>query len=335
VSVASGAGLKVVLTAIGGNFLVTIAKSIGWLMTGSSSMLAESIHSAADTANQILILIGIKQSEKKSTSFFPWGHGKARYVWNLVSAMGIFFIGCGVTTYHGVHELMTGGSHDIGDSNVNINLGILGFALLVEGYAFVVAFKETKKQMKGQSFSAFLKVSDDPTTLGVLFEDGVAVFGVMVAFVCVLLAQLLHMPAADAIGSIIIGLLMGFMAIYLAFLNGRLLIGVSSSSRQIKDYKSFLMREPGVEKVISLSSIVVGAGQVVLTVELELCEESLMDRELINEAIKNIRSGEEPGAILIKQTSRMVRVVGAEMMNIERRIVKEYPEIISVGLEVH
>ena len=328
-------GAKVVLTAIGGNSLVTLAKLVGWLMTGSPSMLAECIHSAADTLNQVLIFVGIKKSEKKADDFFPWGHGKARYVWNLISAMGIFFIGFGFTTYHGVHNLLSPSSRVAPENLMVISVSILLFSLAVEGYALIVAWNEIKRQMGNQSLKSFMKESDDPTTLGVLFEDGVAVLGVLIALTSILIAKYLNFPAADAIGSILIGILMGVMAIYLSFLNGRLLIGSSSSVSKKSHYRDFLDSYRSIDKVLSLSAVVVGSEQVIISVDLELHEEELLDKDLIVTAIKRIKKGEEPGPIVVKHAHRMVRAVGAELATIEKEMKNKYPEILSVALEVH
>ena len=97
---------KVVLTAVVVNFFVTLAKSVGWMFSMSPSMLAEAIHSFADTANQLLVYLGIRISRKGPTREYPAGYGQARYLWNLISASGIFFIGFGVTVYHGVSSLL-------------------------------------------------------------------------------------------------------------------------------------------------------------------------------------------------------------------------------------
>lgn len=331
---ASDTSLKVVLTAIGGNSLVTLAKFTGWFFTASPSMLAEGIHSAADTANQILILVGIKQSQKKADNFFPWGHGRARYVWNLISAMGIFFIGFGVTTYHGVHSLLSPG-HAEGSSSLTISLVILLFSLLIEGYALFVAWKETKRQMGSMKLRDFLDTSDDPTTLGVLFEDSVAVLGVFIALTCIVLSHVFHLTWADAVGSILIGFLMGVMAIYLAMLNGKFLIGSSSTQDRIKDYRLFVESSPMVDKVVSIKSVVMGVGTVVLHIEMVFNEETLVDKELITQAISDIKRGENPGPILVKHTSRMVRVVGAKIVELEAQLKEKYPEVLAVNLEVH
>ena len=119
--------VKVVVTAIVVNFFVTLAKSIGWVFSPNPSMLAEAIHSFADTANQSLVYLGITISKKAATREFPTGYGQARYLWNLISASGIFFIGFGVTVYHGVTALISPHHDEL--VSYGLGIGILIFAL--------------------------------------------------------------------------------------------------------------------------------------------------------------------------------------------------------------
>lgn len=331
---ATGSSVKVVLTAIGGNTLVTCAKGIGWFFTGSPSMLAETVHSAADTANQILIFVGIKQSEKKASRFFPWGHGHARYVWNLISAMGIFFIGFGFTTYHGVSSLFHPHGES-GDGTLRIALLILLFSFLVEGYAFWVAFKETLKVKGKLSFKQFIKQGDDPTIVGVLLEDGLAVLGVIIAAVCILLSHYFHWQIADAVGSIIIGIMMGFMALLLSYLNGKLLVGAAVNENKEKEYREFIESIPSIEKVLSITPVILGAGQIHLAANIEFYEQALLTRQRIESDIQAIKAGKDIASVLVKRSVRMIRVVGDEIRKIEKEIKFKYPEVITVELEVH
>ena len=319
--------------AISANFLITIAKSLGWFFSGSPSMLAEAIHSAADTLNQVLIFIGIRQSEKKADKFFPWGHGQARYVWNLMSAMGIFFIGFGFTTYHGFESLLhphAGGS----EKTFYMTVGILILSLFIEGYVFLVALKETSKIQGSLNFIDFVKKSDDPATIGVLFEDGVAVFGVSVALVCLLLSKYLHIEWADALGSILIGILMGALALILAYLNGKLLLNTSAPVGQKENYIAFIESMKTVDKVTKLTPVIVGTGRVHLSVELQLHEQLLADKEMIKKSVNDINSGKDVANVFSQAAARMVRLVGHELTQIEQNIIKQYSEIVTVELEI-
>ena len=131
--------VKVVVTAVVVNFFVTLAKSVGWMISMSPSMLAEAIHSFADTANQLLVYVGIRISRKGPTREYPAGYGQARYLWNLISASGIFFIGLGVTIYHGNSSLI----NPYEDVQISYGLGIVILFFLVEGYAFLLLVKKS------------------------------------------------------------------------------------------------------------------------------------------------------------------------------------------------
>jgi len=328
----SGSPTKVVLTAVFGNSVVTVSKFFAWVFTGSASMLAEAIHSLADTANQILLYIGIKHGETGPTRFFPWGKGQAQYVWNLVSAVGIFFVGFGVTTYHGVSTLL----HPHEETGTPwISMGVLGFAFLVEGYAFFVAFKEINKQRGDIPFFKFLKLSDDPTTVGVLLEDFIAVLGILVAFVCVGLSMMAGTTTADSIGSIVIGVLLGVMAIFLAIINGRLLIGTAVSPTLEDEIEKFVSGFPEVEKIENLKTVVLGSGKVHLAMEVELHGEMMIDRSQISKDAEKIQSGEAPVPILVDTASRMVRVVGMTINQLEINIQRRFPNVTMIEFEIH
>jgi len=326
--------IKVVVTAIAGNTAVTISKFVGWSFTGSASMLAEAVHSLADTFNQILLFVGIQRSKQGPSKYYPWGTGQARYVWNLVSAVGIFFVGFGVTAYHGVHSLMEPRQVEMG-SSLYINLGILFFALLVEGYALLVAYKEVNSQRGDTAFFAFLKQSDDPTTLGVLFEDAVAVLGIIIAMICIALSRFLGSSTPDAIGALIIAVLLGFMALMLARINGILLIGVAPHESKVNAIREFIESFPEVEQLAHMKTVVIGSGQLHLALEIEFHGERLVNRDQISLDVEKIRDGENPAPILVDTAERMVRVLGEVINQFESKIKLQFPEVVTIELELH
>ena len=138
----SPVGLRAVSTAIAGNALVCIAKALGFAVTGSGSMLSEAVHSLADTTNQGLLAYGVVQSQREADGAHPYGYLTEQYVWSLVSGVGIFFLGCGVSVYHGVSTLMNPEPLH----NLELALGVLGFAGVVEGYTMKVAYQEMKAE---------------------------------------------------------------------------------------------------------------------------------------------------------------------------------------------
>ena len=331
---ASGSS-KVVLTAIGGNSLITVAKFIGWFFTHSPSMLAESVHSLADTLNQILLMVGIVKSKSGPSKLFPWGTGKARYVWNLISAMGIFFLGFGFTTYHGVHSLLHPTDAPSAANALTISVGILVFSLIIEGYALYVALKEAAAQKGNASWKSYFLESDDPTVVGVVFEDAVAVIGVLIALTCIIVSKLFNFQSADAIGSIVIGVLMGFMALYLALINSRLLIGARAGEVKEEEIKKFLNSLNYIENVAKLEAVTIGTGQIHLSVDLEFEAQYLIDKDQLNKEVADIKSGESPAPILVKASSRMIRIVGEKINQLEKEIKSKFPSVMTVDIEIN
>ncbi|MDB2426014.1 cation diffusion facilitator family transporter [bacterium] len=326
--------VNVVVTAILGNSIIGLAKFFGWFVTGSPSMLAEAIHSVADTSNQFLLFVGIKHGEKKATRDFPWGRSQARYIWNLISAVGIFFVGFGVTAYHGVSSLLADNP-----SPQNLNLvvvSVLVFAFLIEGYVFLMAFKEVNEKRGDKTFMEYFKTNDDPTAIAVLLEDGIAVLGVFIAFVGIGLSQILNTHWPDAVGAILIAILLGIMAIVLAFANTRLLLGSSAPEEDELEIKDFIESLSEVEKVIALKTHVVGPGKIKLSVEIEFHGGEFLDREQISRDAEKIKSGkEEPVQILVETAERMVRVIGNRINSLEAKLYEQFPSLIAIDLEVN
>ncbi len=325
---------KAVLVAVAANGFVTVAKTVGWFLTRSPSLLAESIHSFADTANQLLLLVGIKTGAKRPTQKHPWGHGQARYLWNLVSATGVFFIGFGVTTYHGVHALVMGPGDHAKGGGISIGIGILILAFVLEGYSWWVAFREIKRQAGHKSLTEHLRTSQDPTTIGIFFEDSIAVGGVVVALIGIWLSEATGSHIPDAIASIVIGSLLGVMAIYLAKINGRLLINVALPAPEEAEIRDFVQKLPDVEEIQNLKTTVLGPGQVALHLEVEFHGGLLVSRDALIEDAKEIEAGEPALQVLVDAAERAVRQVGRRTQEIERLIMERFPTIVVISLEV-
>ncbi len=216
---------KAVLSAIVGNSLVTLAKFIGFSLSGSSALLAEAVHSLADTANQALLYLGLRRSVRVADKEHHFGYGQERYFWNLVSAVTIFFLGCVYTVMHAVEQLR----HDNVPELSLLPFLIIGFAFVVEGYTFHVALTEFKRQCReaGKSFRVYFVETRDPTTLAVLIEDAVAVIGLVLALTGMGLAAWTGSAIFDGIAAICIGLLMGGLAFFLAATNRKYLLNRS------------------------------------------------------------------------------------------------------------
>lgn len=322
---------RVVLTAIVVNFFVTLAKTIGWMFSLSPSMLAEAIHSLADTTNQSLIYLGIRISKKGPTREFPSGYGQARYLWNLISASGIFFIGFGVTVYHGISSLVS--HHHEGQFSYGLAIGILIFSFIVESYALLVAFKEVNAHRGSMSLMVFIRESDDPTSIGVLLEDAIAVAGVLVALIGMAISYYFHTHIPDAIASILIGFLLGFLAFVMAFTNGRLLINRSISLSDEEEISKFIMGLIYVDKITSLKTEILGSDQAKLSLEIDFNSSSI--REEINAVSKSNGKDESVEDTLQDVINKSVKSVGAAINDMERQIQARFPEIKYIELEIN
>ena len=215
---ASGSA-KAVYTAIGVNSFITVTKLTTFFMTGSGVLLSEGIHSFADVLNQSLLALGIQKAKKEPDADHPYGYGRDSFVWAMISAVGIFFLGCGFTLYHGIHSLMHPELPDA--SEIPWVTGVLIFSFILEGYTLWVAYKAVREAAKESqmSFKEYLKVGPDPMAVAVLLEDAAAVFGVMIALFSIGMMQISQNAVWDAIGSITISLLLGAVAIFLMVKN--------------------------------------------------------------------------------------------------------------------
>jgi zinc transporter 9 len=326
--------LRAVITAVIGNLVVTILKFTGWALSFSPSMLAEAVHSLADTLNQVLLFIGIRHGAGKPTASYPFGKGRARYIWNLVSAMGIFFVGFGFTTYHGISKLIQSTDTDpVLDRWTSI--AILVFSFFIEGYSLWVAIGSVNAARGDKKFWEYLRVGDDPTGVAVFLEDAIAVIGVVTALAGLFLSWHFASSVPDAISSIIIGCLLGLMALVLAVANGRILMGVSAGADEESEIREFLESYPTVERVVSLKTAVMAPGSMRLALEIEFHGGILINRQQIERDADRIRDGENPTHILFETAERMVRTVGREINRLESDLIERFPEIHLIDLEVN
>ena len=325
--------VKVVLTAVFANFFVTIAKVIGWFISLSPSMLAEAIHSFADTSNQILIYVGIRSSRGGPTKEHPFGKGQSRYLWNLISAAGIFFIGFGVTTYHGVHSLLEPhhGDYSIGMTTI----GILIFTFVVEFYAWYVAYRAVNADLEGRSYYQYLRYGDDPTAVGVFLEDSIAVVGVVIASIGIGLSSYLNSHVPDGIASIIIGLLIGVMAVILTLANSRLLIDASIPQSDEEEIKEFINSHQTIKNLVSMKTEILSPNRVRLSAEVAFNEDEILDEEVIRSAGLSIEDKSIENENVLRELSvKQIAMVARHVNELEQQIFQKFPDIVTIDLEV-
>ena len=264
---------KVIVAALIGNSLIAVTKFFAAAFTGSSAMMSEGIHSLVDSGNQVLLLYGIRRARKPADARFPFGHGKEIYFWCFMVAILIFGIGAGVSVYEGVHRIL----HPSELRNFTVNYIVLGLAMLFEGAAWYVAYVEFNKAKGTTGFLEAVRRGKDPTMFVVLFEDSAAMLGLLVAFVGVALSQLTGILVFDGIASLIIGLILGGTAIWLAIETKSLLIGEAASQAVIAGIRRIVSDQPEVNCVNKLLTMHMGPDFVLLNISIDFRDETRAD----------------------------------------------------------
>jgi len=256
---------KVIYAALIGNTLISITKFFAAFLTGSSAMLSEGIHSLVDTGNQVLLLHGIKQSEKPADEDFPFGYGKEVYFWSFIVAILIFALGGGISIYEGIKHLQN--PEPITDPSINYI--VLGLALIFEGAAWYFAFKEFSKVKGKWTYLQAIKHTKDPSVFIVLFEDSAAMSGLLVAFIGIALAQYTGIAIFDSIASILIGMILLGTSIWLAYETKGLLIGESANKEVISRIKRTLIKSSLVEHVNEVLTMHMGPDYILANISVD------------------------------------------------------------------
>lgn len=329
-------GFISVIAALVGNFVITVLKAIGFAVSGSSSLFSEAVHSFADTANQALLMVGIIKSRRVADEESSYGYGLERFFWALISACGVFFVGAGITIYHGVSTVIHPGEL-IFRPEVFI---ILAVSFVVELITFLIAFRELWSE-RGESATLADTFRDgDPTVLAVVYEDGVAVFGVFVAGISIGLSYITGNPVWDAMGSIIIGALLACVAIVLILKNKRFLVEKSIPEDVKERIIEMLVADPMIERVYDFKSSVVELGKYRAKCEVEVNGTALF-KELSNgimfredyEAVKE--DYQEFLRYIVDYTDRVPRVIGTRIDELEERIKIEIPAVRHIDIEIN
>lgn len=239
---------RAVIAALLANLAISITKFVGYGMTGAASLLAEAVHSVADTSNQALLLFGGSRAKREATPEHPFGYGRERYFWAFVVSMLLFSLGSLFAIYEGVDKLR----HPHAISSPAWAVGILLAAMVFEALAFWNAAREAQKVRGKTSWWAFLRRTKNPELPVVLLEDSGALLGLVFALVGVGLAAATGDPRYDALGSVAIGLLLGAIAVFLAVEMKSLLIGESAGHTEREHIVAAIEADPAVVKLIHL-----------------------------------------------------------------------------------
>lgn len=258
---AAGGSNKAVVTALLANLGIAIAKFIGFLITGASSMLAESIHSLADTTNQGLLLVGGKRAQKVANDTFNFGYGRERYFWSFVVALLLFSVGAGYALYEGIIKIRD--PHEI--SNIPVAIVILTAAIFLEAYAFRTAFLEANKIRRGRTWWQFIRTTRNPELPVVLLEDSGAMLGLVVAITGIGLSEVTGNAIWDGVATFIIGLILASIAVTLAIEMKSLLIGESASLANEKIIQTVFDTDVSIERVIDIKTQHIGPEDLLIT----------------------------------------------------------------------
>jgi cation diffusion facilitator family transporter len=269
------------------NTIIATAKLIAAVFTKSGSMLAEGIHSAADCGNQLLLLWGVKQGQQVADAKHPLGYGRNVYFWSFMVALLLFTGGGVFSIYEGIHKLQ---NHEP-VSHVEWAIGILGASLLLEAWATWGNIKELNVRRKGRPFFQFLRTTKDSDLVVVFGENSAAVLGLAIALISVTLTMVFDDPRIDALGSLLVGLVLVAVAVFLAVEVKSLLVG-ESADPEISDAAHELARvDSRVHHVISCVTMQQGPGEVLVALKIK-CEPELTALDvsnLINEFESRLR----------------------------------------------
>ncbi|ELR14045.1 cation efflux family superfamily protein [Acanthamoeba castellanii str. Neff] len=363
----SDKSVSTVYTAIVTNALVTTVKFGAFLATGSASMLSESVHSLGDSLNQVLLAIGIRRSQQKPDRRHPYGYGRERFVWSLISAVGVFFLGSGVTVYHGISSLIV--PPELAD--LPIAFGVLGISFVLEGGTLFMAFRAVRDGAKetGMSIKEYILDGPDPMSVAVLVEDSIANSGAGATFTDICVAQVTGVCVAglalgfthytgsalfDACGSIMIGGLMGTAALFLIEKNRRLLLGTSVPKKKrismikvdsrlspytIVALRQFLEADPTILAVHDAKGEIFSPGNMRFKAEIEFDGRQIARRYIdknypnIGELHETVQTPAQLEELLVTYGNGMVQHLGDEVDRIETELRRRFPSAKHIDLE--
>ncbi len=291
---------KVIFAALAGNSLIAIIKFMAAAYTGSSAMLSEAIHSVVDTGNQGLLLYGMKRAKRPADEHHPFGYGMEIYFWSFVVAIMVFAVGAGVSFYEGFHKIL----HPETISNPLINYLVLGFAMIFEGSALYIAFKEFGKVRGNFGLFEAVRRSKDPTLFTVLFEDTAAMLGLVVAFCGIFIAHSFNIPWVDGATSLVIAFILAGTAILLAMETKGLLIGEAASPEVVTGVCRIVKQVDEIGSVNEARTMHLGPDDILLALSVDF--------------IDNLPSEK----------------VEAIIFELEKEIKGQYPEIRRLFIEV-
>jgi cation diffusion facilitator family transporter len=261
----AGQGVGYIFRALGANFAIAVAKGVGAVITGSGAMLAETLHSLSDCANQVLLLVGLKQSARPPTPQYPLGQGRNLYFWSFMVAMLLFLGGGAYSIYEGIHKLR----HPSSLSSPGVAIAILSFSLATEGWAMTGALKAINARRGDRSLIQYLRETKDSDLVVIFGEDFAACIGLALALAAVVITAVTGDPLFDALGTLGIGAVLVGIAVFLATEVKSLLLGESADPALLAVIEQCAAEDPRIVKVLRTLTVQQGPGEIVVALKLQ------------------------------------------------------------------
>jgi cation diffusion facilitator family transporter len=246
--------VKAIFYALGANFGIAVSKYIAAFWTGSGSMLAEAIHSTADCANQMLLLLGLKQARRPASADFPLGHHRVTYFWSMIVALMLFFMGGAFSVYEGVERLL----HPQPLQHGLIAMVVLACAVVLEAFSLLGAMREIRKIAGRQPFLAWFRETRQSELMVVAGEDIAALLGLVLAFVAVAASVISGNPMWDALGTLAIGIVLMVIAVAVMIEVKGLIVGESATPQLRSEIEAFVAEQPEVEQLLNVITLAWG-----------------------------------------------------------------------------
>jgi cation diffusion facilitator family transporter len=269
------------------NSVIVVSKGVAAVFTGSGAMLAETLHSAADCGNQLLLLLGVKKSQRPADAHHPLGYGRDLYFWSFMVALLLFSGGGMFSIYEGIHKL----NHREEVGRVWLGLVILGISLLIEGWALIGNIREMNRRRGGKPFLPYLRSTKDSDLVVVFGENAAAVLGLAVAMVALVIASATGDSRWDAVGSIGIGVVLVAVAVFLAVEVKSLLVGEAADPEVEKTARVVVAEDPRLTEVLSCITVQQGPGEVLVALKIRFLPDLTADEvsQAINEFEQRLR----------------------------------------------
>jgi cation diffusion facilitator family transporter len=260
----AGQSATTTLTAVAAGGALTVTKFVAGAFSGSAAMLAEGVHSFVDTCNSLMLYVGLRRADRPADESHPFGYGLEVYFWTLIVALLMLSLGGVATVAEGVYRMI----HPKQLTHLTWNYVVLGAAAVLDGWSWSVALRTFLARKGDNGLWQALEQSKDPTVLAVLFEDSASLLGLLCAFLGITLGHWLDVPQLDGAASVIIGLLLGAVAVGMVYQSRTLILG-ESANREVQDsIRSLVGQDEAVEEVIDLLTMHFGPKDILLNLKL-------------------------------------------------------------------